>query len=291
MTDIEDIVKPFWFKKISEDDLSKSRNFLDDYYFNRNTNYDNLRKQFINYQSKNNFSTILKFGVLITIYKLSRLNNYYVKPNKELEKYLKVQNVREQSGVMVFTIFTSAYPSYTKINPDGTTEIVKEYDETLKENTGEFTCPENCSFCPKDPNMPKSYIATEPGVARAVQNDFDPMKQIIDRGTQYLQQGHPIDKIELLILGGTWCHYSKEYRTEFVRDIYWTFNIFTDYIFYNKEKADLLEDPFIFKNRRLRKKLSLKEEIKYTQFLLYFLFFLFYISRCHHHKIIVLVLL
>lgn len=184
--DLEDIVKPFWFKKISEPNIKKCITFLDQYYFYHDNlitdeKLDSISDDFIKYQSKNEFNGILKFGILLTIYKLCRIRNRYPTSNLRLEKVLRVREVREQSGVMVFTIFTSAYPSYTKYNEDGTTEIVKEFDPNEPENIGQFTCPKKCSFCPKDPGMPKSYIASEPGVSRAIKNDFDAMKQIISK--------------------------------------------------------------------------------------------------------------
>jgi ELP3 family radical SAM enzyme/protein acetyltransferase len=260
MSDIEDIVKPFWFKNISESNIQKCFNFLDEYYFN-NKNINEIKSDFIKFQKENDFNGILKFGSLITVYKIGRIKNHYPKPKPELESILKVQNVRENSGVIVFTIFTSAYPYWTKTNPDGTKEIVYDYDKTKSTNRGEFTCKYDCYFCPKDPDMPKSYIATEPGVARALQNDFDAMKQILDRGFQIIQQGHPIDKIEVLILGGTFTSYSTEYLTEFIRDIYWTFNIFMDWIFYDSDEAKFLVNFIEFKGKRLREKKSLEEEI------------------------------
>jgi ELP3 family radical SAM enzyme/protein acetyltransferase len=264
MVDIEDVVKPFWFKDISESNIQKCFYFLDEYYFNEK-DLINIKNDFIKYQKENNFNGILKFGSLITVYKMGRIRNHYPKPKPELESILKVQNVRENSGVMVFTIFTSAYPSWTKINPDGTKTIVKEFDEKLGKNTGQFSCKYDCSFCPKEPDMPKSYISTEPGVARAVQNDFDPVKQIFDRGLQYITQGHPIDKIEVLILGGTFSSYSTEYLLEFIRDIYWSFNIFMDWIFYNSTESNNLTDYFEFKGKKLRQKKSLEEEIKINE--------------------------
>lgn len=264
MKDMEDIIKPFWFKNITETNILKCFNFLDKYYKNE-ADLKNIKSDFNKYQKENNFNGYIKFGTLITIYKLGRIRNHYPNPNLKLETILKVQNVRENSGVIVFTIFTSAYPSYTKINPDGTKTIVKEYDEKLEKNTGQFSCKYDCSFCPKDPDMPKSYIASEPGVARAVQNDFDPMKQIFDRGQQYISQGHPVDKIEVLILGGTFSSYSTEYLLEFVRDIYWSFNVFMDWIFYDKVKAKTLINFVEFNDKKLRNKLSLEEEIKINE--------------------------
>ena len=262
MTDIEDIIKPFWFKNISESNIQKCFNFLDDYYYDKKE-INLIKSDFVKYQTNNDFNGILKFGSLITIYKIGRIRNHYLKSKPELEVKLKVQNVRENSGVMVFSIFTSAYPSYTKTNIDGSTQKVLEFETDIN-NTGQFSCKYDCSFCPSQPGQPKSYLDDEPGVRRANSNDFDPMRQIFDRGTQYIQQGHPVDKIEVIIQGGTWDSYSIEYRTEFIRDIYWTFNIFMDWIFYDGLKLPNSFD-FEYKGKYLRQKKSLEEEIKINE--------------------------
>ena len=268
--DIEKLIKPFWFNDICELNIDKCFDFLSKYYF-ENKDVNKIKIDFEKFQRANSNLGIMKFGILIVVYRIGRIRQIYPKPHPILEEKLKVKNVREGSGVMVFSIFTSAYPSYTLINSDGTSQIIHEYKtEQTKDNDfvnrGEFTCKYNCSFCPQDPNMPKSYIATEPGVARAVQNDFDPSKQIFDRAIQYIQQGHPVDKIEVIIQGGTWDSYSIEYRTEFVRDIYWSFNVFMDWIFYVPSKyTDPTKIYFEFKNKKLRSKLSLEQEIKINE--------------------------
>jgi len=65
--------------------------------------------------------------------------------------------------------------------------------------------------------MPKSYLADEPGAARAFQNRFDAHAQVRSRLESYIAVGHPTDKIELLILGGTWSYYPEDYQTWFVQ--------------------------------------------------------------------------
>ena len=65
--------------------------------------------------------------------------------------------------------------------------------------------------------MPKSYLASEPGAQRALANAFDPFLQTWNRVAALHQLGHPVDKIELLILGGTWSAYPLPYRVWFVR--------------------------------------------------------------------------
>ena len=87
-----------------------------------------------------------------------------------------------------------------------------------------FSCEWNCYYCPNEPNQPRSYLHDEPSVLRANQNDFDPILQFVDRIVTLYINGHPIDKVELLVLGGTWSSYPMEYREEFVRDLFYAAN-------------------------------------------------------------------
>ncbi|MBQ6343847.1 MAG: tRNA uridine(34) 5-carboxymethylaminomethyl modification radical SAM/GNAT enzyme Elp3 [Anaerolineaceae bacterium] len=83
--------------------------------------------------------------------------------------------------------------------------------------TAPWPCPGNCIFCPSDERMPKSYLPDEPGAARAFQNQFDPYLQVSSRIQSYEAVGHPTDKIELLILGGSWTSYPWEYQQQFIQ--------------------------------------------------------------------------
>ena len=78
-------------------------------------------------------------------------------------------------------------------------------------------CPGQCIFCPDDWRMPKSYIFDEPGAQRAERDGFDPFKQTFGRINAFESIGHDASKVELLILGGTWSAYSRDYREWFVR--------------------------------------------------------------------------
>ena len=64
--------------------------------------------------------------------------------------------------------------------------------------------------------MPKSYLPDEPGAMRGLEHDFDPYAQVKSRIEALEILGHPTDKIELLILGGTWCSYRRDYQEWFV---------------------------------------------------------------------------
>ena len=83
--------------------------------------------------------------------------------------------------------------------------------------TEPYTCPGNCIFCPDDKELPKSYLREEPGAARAFQNAFDPYLQVQSRLDSYRAIGHPVNKIELLILGGSWSSYPDAYQEHFIK--------------------------------------------------------------------------
>ena len=100
---------------------------------------------------------------------------------------LRRRPVRTQSGVTPVTVLTRPHP-----------------------------CPGACVFCPSDVRMPKSYLADEPGAQRAEDNAFDPYLQTRSRLAAYRAIGHPLDKVELSVLGGTWSAYPEAYRIWFV---------------------------------------------------------------------------
>ncbi len=252
--DIEDTItntnsnfKPFWLKSITENDKLIFYSFLDKYY-NTDIPKSNIKNDFINYCKS--FNSFKKFGYLIYFYYLARQSGKYPIKDLELEKYLKVKEVRENHGKLIFSVFTSGSPQWTKTNPDGTTTIIKDYDDSYtSSNPGKWSCRYNCYYCPDEPGQPRSYVSGEPGVDRAVENCFDPIKQIFARASQYVQQGKQLDKAEVIIQGGTWDCYSIEYRTEFIRDIYYAFNNVIKYIL----------------NQELPTKLSMEEEIKINE--------------------------
>jgi elongator complex protein 3 len=86
--------------------------------------------------------------------------------------------------------------------------------------TKPFPCPGECIFCPNDVRMPKSYLSDEPGAQRAEQNSFDPYLQTYNRLLAYRNIGHPTDKVEVIILGGTWSFYPETYQIWFVKRIF-----------------------------------------------------------------------
>mmetsp|Transcript_2401 Transcript_2401/g.3616 ORF Transcript_2401/g.3616 Transcript_2401/m.3616 type:complete len:262 (-) Transcript_2401:1382-2167(-) len=137
------------------------------------------------------------------------LNKGMVNKNVILEQYLVAKAVRSLSGVLVITVFTSPYPRYGN-------------------KVQRFSCKHNCYYCPNEPDLPRSYLSNEPGVRRGKRHSWEPVDQFYARAWTHYLNGHPIDKIEILVLGGTWSEYPQEYQEEFLRDIFWSANTFFD---------------------------------------------------------------
>jgi elongator complex protein 3 len=108
-------------------------------------------------------------------------------PDAELLARIRMKPIRTLSGVTTVTVLTKPYP-----------------------------CPGKCIFCPTDVRMPKSYLPDEPGARRGLQHGFDPYGQVAGRIQALQAIGHPADKVELLILGGTWSAYRRDYQEWFV---------------------------------------------------------------------------
>ncbi|MFA7662455.1 MAG: tRNA uridine(34) 5-carboxymethylaminomethyl modification radical SAM/GNAT enzyme Elp3 [Patescibacteria group bacterium] len=120
-----------------------------------------------------------------------------LEPDKPLEKYLKRRKVRTASGVAVISVLTKFFP-----------------------------CPGKCTYCPQEKNMPRSYLSNEPAVMRAVLNDFDPYRQTQTRLQSLKLTGHLTDKIELIVIGGTWSALPKRYQNWFIKRCFQACNDF-----------------------------------------------------------------
>jgi len=92
--------------------------------------------------------------------------------------------------------------------------------------TKQFDCPGRCMYCPTEEGMPKSYLSMEPAAARALANDFDPYKQVTNRLRALVMNGHPTDKIEMIVIGGTWSFYHPVYQEEFIAECFRACNNF-----------------------------------------------------------------
>ncbi len=110
---------------------------------------------------------------------------------QEVLPYLLKKPMRTMSGVAVVAVMTSPHP-----------------------------CPHGkCMYCPGgvENNSPQSYTGKEPAARRAERNEFDPYRQVTDRLNQLEAIGHVTDKIDLIIMGGTFTSREEEYQTWFVK--------------------------------------------------------------------------
>jgi len=109
----------------------------------------------------------------------------------KLEPMLRLKPVRSLSGVAVVAVMASPAP-----------------------------CPHGrCIYCPGGPEKgtAQSYTGFEPAARRAAANGFDPYRQVRNRLDQLRSIGHPTDKIDLIIMGGTFPARDAEYQREFVK--------------------------------------------------------------------------
>ncbi len=113
---------------------------------------------------------------------------------QEILPYLRIRSVRSLSGVNVLSVFTAP-----------------------------FNCKHGaCIYCPGGPTWgtPMSYTGREPGAMRAIANGFDPTSQILARIDQLQAMGHNAQKLEVIVMGGTFNSTPREYQDQFILGIY-----------------------------------------------------------------------
>lgn len=180
---------------------------------------------------------------------------------KRLLASLRFKPSRSRSGVTVLAIFTPAFL-------DGSKSSSSSVSTNATAGNGingnfSFDCPHKCKFCPREtipvnvlkelhPDieenaierapasmfitkngvrhivLPKSYSISEPGCRRAVQYGFDPELQVFNRLKTYMINGHDISKLEVLLLGGTFSSYPREFIREFITRMYYAVNTIVD---------------------------------------------------------------
>ena len=123
----------------------------------------------------------------------------------KIKKYLQTKPVRTASGVSVVAIMTKP-----------------------------IKCPHGaCLMCSSmvEEGIPQSYTGKEPATRRAIRNLFDPYLQVFNRLEQYAVSGHSFDKIELIVMGGTFPSFPKKYRDEFTAYAFKAMNDFSRVFF------------------------------------------------------------
>ena len=175
---------------------------------------------------------------------------------KEIEKIIrKHQSVEKEvfSKSFLLTSFEKlkAELGFTKEEEESVLEVLRMKETRTISGvtpvtvlTKPFPCPGKCIFCPNDVRMPKSYLSDVPGAQRAISNKFDPYLQTFNRLLAFKNTGHPTDKIELIILGGTWSSYPESYQIWFVKRCFDALNDFEEYSSSEMIKEESLDLPF-----------------------------------------------
>ncbi len=151
--------------------------------------------------------------------------------------------------------------------------------------TKPIKCPkkEPCIYCPGGPNssfgnVPQSYTGKEPASMRGIRNKFDPYLQVFNRLEQYILNNHCPEKVELIIMGGTFPSFKKSYQNYFVKYAFKALNDFSK-MFYKNGNFDFIKFKKFFelpgkindiertkkiqaKLKKLKNKTSLKKEQK-----------------------------
>ena len=165
-----------------------------------------------------------------------------------LKLLLRKRPMRNISGITSITVITAPFPDGQK-----------------------FSCKHNCYYCPNEPAhegnnwqaQPRSYLFHEPAVRRANQHKFYAIGQMLNRMDTYFSNGHVIDKLEIIVEGGTYTEYPIDYLERYHRDLFYAANIYFDlrktYSNYDNCLNDKL-DLALLKN--IRQPLSVEEEIK-----------------------------
>ncbi len=124
--------------------------------------------------------------LLLNTYRLL-VDDDEIKENNVLFQLLRKRRVRTSSGIASVAVLTKPYK-----------------------------CPGKCLFCPTQTDVPKSYIDNEPAVMRAILAGYDPVKQVNIRLRGLEISGNPANKIELIVMGGTFSYLPKIYQLKFI---------------------------------------------------------------------------
>ena len=188
---------------------------------NNNNKNENSKKYLELYNESFNilrkkYSIFPRKSQLNYVYRILKYNKE-IYPIRELEDILITKKMRSESGVLVISVI---------MPPD------------------DFSCTYDCYYCPNDPKYSRSYFKGEPTVQRGERNKFDAYKQFFERAMALFINGHNIDKVELIILGGTFSCYDPKIAENFIKELFYAAN-------------NVFEDQL-----NVRTCLSIEEEIK-----------------------------
>jgi len=133
-----------------------------------------------------------KYGLESILSNSELIRHLKSKERRKLLPILRRKVIRTISGVTVIAVMTKPWPC-PKENP--------------------------CAYCPGGPpfGVPQSYTGYEPAAMRGLENQFDPYEQVTKRIAQLKAIGHTVDKVEIIVMGGTFPSMSIDYQEYFVQ--------------------------------------------------------------------------
>lgn len=155
-----------------------------------------------------------------------------IKLSPELEKLLITKKIRTLSGVAVIAVLTKHYP-----------------------------CPGKCIYCPDEKSMPKSYLSNEPAVMRAIGTNFHPYKQTRARLKMLEINGHSTEKIEMIVMGGTFNYFPRRYQNWFIKECFRALNDYPKNLI-EKSRTSSLEIEKMKNEKNLRRMVGLTLETR-----------------------------
>ena len=168
------------------------------YWTNRVKNRDDLAEAKREISKKYKISSLLNSQILEVYRELKEKRQLPKGFDENLwDNLLRKRSVRTLSGIAPVAVLTKPYP-----------------------------CPGNCAYCPNEPGMPTSYLPNEPAVMRAVKCNFDPYKQTVLRLNSLENNGHRPNKIEIIVIGGTWSYLPDKYQYWYVLNCFRAANDF-----------------------------------------------------------------
>jgi len=217
INDIEDLIEDVYKKDAKYADLHKNYDIYVDIVRDLNTwlyeqrDMHRLKERFNNQLGvvSRSYKVFTKKAFLIYVLR-KEMRKGAVEAHPNLWGLLQKKS-RNISGITNVTVLTSPFPDGQK-----------------------FSCRHNCYYCPNEPAhegnkwqaQPRSYLYEEPAVHRANTHKFDAYDQVTDRLGSLLMMGMEIDKLEIIIEGGTYTEYPTEYLKRFHRDLFYAANVF-----------------------------------------------------------------
>jgi len=158
---------------------------------------------------------------------------------RDISKKYKLPRIPTNIEILL-SLPEKAIPDYNKILLTKPTRTISGVSPVAI-MTKPSKCPHGkCTYCPGGFNspwgdVPQSYTGHEPATMRGIRNNYDAYLQVFNRLQQYVLLGQTLDKIEIIVMGGTFTATPKEYQEEFIFGTFQAMNDFSEMFFVNDE--------------------------------------------------------